>query len=424
MNIKSIIKSLTVLVLIGWSTRISAQHSAVLLMNGFLHIGNGETIESGAIGFRNGKIDLIRNALAYTPQLNEWDTIIDLHGMHVYPGFFAPNSTLGLTELDAVRATRDFEEVGEFNPHIRSQIAFNVESDVIKTVLTNGVLFTQATPRGGRISGMSSVMSLHGWNWEDATIQANDGLHINWPAYGSSEEDLKAYRNERLELVEFYKLALSYGMSKDVEHKTDVRLDAMRHIIDGQQRVFFHANKAQELLDVIAFTEQFDIKYPVIVGGSESYKVLQRLKDSHVPVMLTRLHSLPVRDEDPVDLPYKLPYLLQQAGVLFCLQNEGDMEAMHARNIPFLAGTAVAYGLTVEQAVASVSLNTAKILGLDTQFGSLEIGKRASIFVSKGNALDPMSHQVTHIFLDGNQIPVTNRQMELYNNYMKKYKTK
>jgi imidazolonepropionase-like amidohydrolase len=116
--------------------------------------------------------------------------------------------------------------------------------------------------------------------------------------------------------------------------------------------------------------------------------------------------------------------LLQQAGVLFCLQNEGDMEAMHARNIPFLAGTAVAYGLTVEQAVASVSLNTAKILGLDTQFGSLEIGKRASIFVSKGNALDPMSHQVTHIFLDGNQIPVTNRQMELYNNYMKKYKTK
>jgi len=393
-------------------------------MNGFLHIGNGETIESGAIGFRNGKIDLIRNSLAYTPESQAWDTIIDLGGMHVYPGFFAPNSTLGLTELDAVRATRDFEEVGEFNPHIRSQIAYNVESDVIKTVLTNGVLFTQATPRGGRISGMSSIMTLHGWNWEDATIQVNDGLHINWPSYGSSADDSKAYRKERLELIDFYKLAFSYNTNKTLEQKTDVRLDAMRSALNGDQRVFFHANRAQEILDVIAFTEQFDIKYPVIVGGNESYQVLNRLKDANIPVMLTRLHSLPVKDEDPIDLPYKLPYLLQQAGVLYCLQNEGDMEAMHARNIPFLAGTAVAYGLTVEQAIASVSLNTAKILGLESQLGSLEIGKQASVFVSKGNALDPISHQVTHIFLDGNQIPVSNRQLELYNNYKNKYKTK
>ena len=172
-----------ILLLLILSSNISEAQSPnkILLINGFLHKGNGETIKGALVGIENGKIELIKNTLAYSYQASDWDTIIDLQGQHIYPGFIAPNSTLGITEIDAVRATRDYREVGIFNPHVRSQIAFNVESKVISTVRTNGVLISQATPRGGIISGSSSVMKLDGWNWEDATIAANDGIHLNWP---------------------------------------------------------------------------------------------------------------------------------------------------------------------------------------------------------------------------------------------------
>jgi imidazolonepropionase-like amidohydrolase len=125
-----------------------------------------------------------------------------------------------------------------------------------------------------------------------------------------------------------------------------------------------------------------------------------------------------------VDLPYKLPYLLQKAGVLFCLQNEGGMEAMGTRNLPFIAGTSAAYGLTKEQAVKSISLNAAKILGIDKTCGSIEVGKDATLFVSTGDALDMMYNNVEYAFIKGKAIDLNNDQKELYEKYKKKFNLK
>ncbi|MFN5633648.1 MAG: amidohydrolase family protein [Flavobacteriia bacterium] len=406
--------------------RAQADGKSVLLLNGYLHIGTGEVLESALVGVKNGKITLVKNSLAYTYKTEEWDTIIDLQGQHIYPGFVAPNSTLGLTEIDAVRATRDYNEVGIYNPHVRSQIAFNVESKVISTVRTNGVLLTQATPRGGSISGTSSVMAMDGWNWEDATVLKDDGIHVNWPSstqgnWGEGVKRNEQYDAQKREMTTFFDMAEAYT-KLPADQQTDGRLDAMKGCFDGKKRVYFHANDIQQLLDIISFSNTYDFKHPVIIGGNDSYLIPKQLIDAGFSVMITRLHSLPEREEDAVDQPFKLPYLLQAAGVLFCLQNEGDMEAMNARNIPFLAGTAKAYGLTEEQAVAAVSLNACKILGIDKDYGSVEEGKSATFFVSVGSAIDMRTNNVTMAIINGVFMSLDNAQKALYEKYEEKYR--
>ena len=406
--------------------RAQADGKSVLLLNGYLHIGTGEVLESALVGVKNGKITLVKNSLAYTYKTEEWDTIIDLQGQHIYPGFVAPNSTLGLTEIDAVRATRDYNEVGIYNPHVRSQIAFNVESKVISTVRTNGVLLTQATPRGGSISGTSSVMAMDGWNWEDATVLKDDGIHVNWPSstqgnWGEGVKRNEQYDAQKREMTTFFDMAEAYT-KLPADQQTDGRLDAMKGCFDGKKRVYFHANDIQQLRDIISFSNKYDFKHPVIIGGNDSYLVPKQLIDAGFSVMITRLHSLPEREEDAVDQPFKLPYLLQAAGVPFCLQNEGEMEAMNARNIPFLAGTAKAYGLTEEQAVAAVSLSACKILGIDELYGSVEEGKSATLFVSTGSALDMRSNNVTLAMVNGLFMSLDNSQKALYEKYEEKYR--
>lgn len=407
---------------------IGQQPNKILLVNGFLHVGNGETMESALIGIENGEISMIKNAYAYTIKEEEWDTIIELRGEHIYPGFVAPNNTLGLTEIDAVRATRDYDEVGTYNPHIRSQIAFNVESKVISTVRTNGVLLTQATPRGGIISGSSAVMKLDGWNWEDATVSANDGIHLNWPAtiqgggWWADPQPKKAnekYGENKQKIYDFFEMAKAYAETDDP--KEDIRLAAMTECFKGKKRVYIHADELQQLVDALEFAEHFDLKFPVIVGGYDSYLITQQLRDAKVPVMIQRPHSLPENQEDDVDQPYKLAALLKEGDVQFCIQNEGDMEAMNARNIPFLAGTAMAYGLSEEDAVRSVSLSACEIMGVDKKYGSIEVGKSATLFVSKGSALDMMTNDVEVALIDGNFVNLMNFQEELYLKYKKKY---
>lgn len=400
------------------------KYNKILLENATVHVGNGTLFEKGIVGIENGKIKLLRNALAYSYVREEWDTVINLSGQHLYPGFVAPNSTLGLTELEAVRASNDFYEFGYFNPNMRAQIAFNCESNVIQTVRTNGVLLIQTTPRGSGISGQSSIMTANCWNWEDGTVVESDGIHVNWPhPYKMNYQTNQLTKNENYqkqkeELKAFFAAAKAYVNAKN---QTDLRYEAMRACFNGTKRVYLHADDMQEILDALDFAKELELQFPVIVGGYDSYLVTERLKLQNVPVMLLRLHSLPQHKDDPVDLVYRLPFLLQQAGVKFCLQNEGDMEAMNARNIPFLAGTAYAYGLTEEEAVRCVSLSACEILGIDKLYGSIEEGKSATLFVSNGPALDMMTNQVTLILINGTFVPVTNFQTDLYEKYKKKY---
>lgn len=400
----------------------------IVLVGGIAHIGNGEVIENSVIGIENGKILYVKEARSVKLNAEEVE-IITVSAQHVYPGFINPNNTLGLTEIDAVRATRDFAETGAFNPEVRAVTSFNTDSRISPTVRSNGVLITQATPRSGRICGTSAVMHLDGWNWEDAILRADDGIHVNWPnrfkrtgwwAEPGPTKPNEEYKKEVNELKSFMLRAKAYSEAKPTEFNQ--KLNACKGLFNGSQNLYLHVNDAKGIMEAVLFANEIGAMKPVVVGASESWLVVDFLSAKKVPVILERTHSLPSNPDDDIDQPFKVAKVLYDNGVLFCFDYAGDMEAMGSRNLPFAAGTAVAYGLPYEDAVAGLTLNTAKILGVDNICGSLETGKDATLFVSNGDALDPLTNDVTYAFVEGRKVDLDNPQKYLYRKYKAKNK--
>lgn len=404
------------------------QTKSILLMNGIAHIGNGKVLDNAVIGMKDGKIVMVADARVVRIDVSKWDTVINIPGKHVYPGIIATNSTMGLQECESVRATRDQYEVGMYNPEVRSIIAYNTDSKIQPTVRTNGVLLAQITPRGGRISGTSSVVELDGWNWEDATYKMDDGVHVNWPSVVARNfdsppfalEKSKTYETELRDLENFFREAKAYAANSKPE-EMNLRYEAMKGIFDGSKTLFLRADYVKEITEAVAFSKKMGITRMVIVGGRDSWQCTTVLKENNIAVMIGRPHDLPPSADADVDQPYKTPAMLQQAGVLFCIQNEGDQETHQTRNLAFLAGTASAYGMTKEEALAAITSNPAKILGIDKTVGTLEEGKDATLFISTGDALDMRTNNVELAFIRGKKLQLTNEQMRLYETYKKKY---
>jgi imidazolonepropionase-like amidohydrolase len=404
-------------------------YSHIAFINATAHIGNGSIIENALVVINKNKLEIVSSITGIKLSYNSYDTVIDLQGKHIYPALINTNSILGLHDAEAVRATLDFYEVGFVNPHIRSLIAYNTDNIIIPTVKTNGVLYTQATPRGGLISGSSSIMALEGWNWEDAVLKADDGIHLNFPKMITrqwNEEDglttspNKKYWEEINFLNQFFLDAKAYCKTNSFTEK-NIRFEAMRAVFNGSSNLYIHADKVKDILSAINFSNKFEIKKMVLVGGKESYKITNELKKNKIAVMVNRVNDLPDNSDDDVDIVYRLPYLLQKDSILFCLQLEGDMEAMQSRNLPFNAGAAAAYGLSKEQALASITLNAAKILGVEKEIGSLEEGKLASIIISDGDVLDMKTNNIIDAYIAGKKVNLTNKQSTLYSTYKTKY---
>ncbi len=408
--------------------RAQKNYTRVALLNGVVHIGNGKVIEGSLIVINKDKIETVAETRGLRLDYRSFDTVIDVQGKHVYPGLINCNNVLGLHDAEAVRATVDFYEVGNINPHVRALIAYNTDNLIIPTIKTNGVLYTQATPRSGLISGSSSIMALEGWNWEDAVLKADDGIHITFPhnqvtkwteEEGLTKTENKKYNEELNYLTKFFSDAQAYCTGSNAEK--NIRFEAMRNVLNGNANLYVHADKAKDMLAAILFLNKFKIKHGVIVGGKESFKITAELKKNNIPVMLNRINDLPDQADDAVDLVYRLPYLLQKDSVLFCFQMEGDMEAMHSRNLPFNAGEAVAYGLSKEQALAGITYNPAKILGIDKFVGTLEEGKLASLVVSTGDILDMKTNNIEMAYIAGKPVNLNNQQSQLYMKYKTKY---
>ena len=407
------------------------QSKSILILNGTAHLGNGTVIENSAVGFKDGKITLVADAKVIRLAAGAYDVTIDASGKHVYPGFIAPNSTLGLVEIDAVKSSDDEEEIGSINPHVRAIIAYNADSKVIETVRPNGVLMAQITPRGGRISGTSSIVQLDAWNWRDAVIKENDGMHLNFPTSFSKSgswfepgtiENNKDYGKQISEITAFLANAKAY--LADSSKERNLIFEATKGLFDGNQTLFIHANEEKQIIDAVQLAKENGIKKIVIVGGYEAYKTAALLQKNNVGVLLKRVHDMPENDDQDIDLPYKNAKLLTDKGVLVGLENSGDHERMNTRNLPFLAGTCAAYGLDKEQALQLITFNTAKILGIDKQCGTLEEGKDATLFISDGDALDMRTNKLTKAFIQGRMISLETHQSQLNNRYKEKYNQK
>ncbi|MBR9756502.1 MAG: amidohydrolase family protein [Algicola sp.] len=405
------------------------QTKPIAIMGATAHIGNGEIIENSVLIFKAGKLTTVAEASVVKIDISNME-VINAAGKHVYPGFIIPNSTLGLVEIDAVRASDDDAEIGHLNPHIRSLIAYNAESKIIETIRPNGVLLGQITPRGGRISGTSSIVQFDAWNWEDAAIKVDDGVHVNWPNsfargrwWKGEDPGLKPnenYTKQVQEVTHFVKQSQAYlNGDKPIKH---LPFEAVRGLFDGSKKLYVHVNDAKAITDAVNFKNEYGIKNMVVVGGEQALQVASLLKHNNVPVLIRRVHSLPKHTDDAYDQPFKLAKVLTDAGLLVALENSGDMERMHARNLPFLAGTTVAYGLSKEQALQLITLNAAKILGIDQTYGSLEVGKSATLFISEGDALDMRTNMLERAFVDGRDISLESHQTNLWKRYSNKYK--
>ena len=409
-------------------TPASKQSEDIAIVGATAHIGNGEVIENSLITFSNGKITNIGDATVMKLSTVNME-VIDASGKHVYPGFIVSNGTLGLVEVDAVKASSDLSEMGTFNPHIRSLIAYNAESKIVESMRPNGVLLGQVVPRGGRITGTSSIVQYDAWNWEDAVIKVDDGIHINWPNSFSRGrwwlgEDAalkpnKDYNKQVKELEMYFNESKSYNAGpKDERH---LPFESMAGLFNGSKHLYVNVNDQKGITDAVNFTKSQGVSNITIVGGYEAGEIADFLKQNNVSVFLRRVHTRPNNEDDDYDLPYKLAKKLVDAGVLVSLEPSGQMERMNSRNLPFYAGTAVAHGLTKEQALQLITQNPAKIMGIDNMYGTLEHGKSATLFISKGDALDMRTNIVTHAFIDGRQLSLETHQTKLWKRYSEKY---
>lgn len=415
------------------------QDKSVLIFGGTTHVGDGQVINNSVIGFTEGKIDLIASSDGtWTNEIlnmlsdsnnKKYDTIINASNHHIYPGIIALNSNLGLVEVDAVRASVDDDESGTYLPEIRSIIAYNAESKAVESMRPNGVLLAQIAPNGGVISGSSSVVQLDAWNWEDAVIKYDQGVHINWPSpytFGrwwlGEDRGLKAnnnYNKQVNDLKDFFdKSKANMNLNKSMNLKSR----AMKGIFEGESTVYLHADDEKEIVDGVLFFKKFNIKKIVIVGASEAKNQLDFIKENNIPVVVKQPYRFPQSvDSDPRET-FMLAKKMIDKGILVSIDPSGAPQSrVSIRNLPFYAGSFSSYGIEKELALSMITLNPAKILGIENEFGTLEVGKSATLFISKGDALDIISNNVTHAFISGRNISLETHQTRLWRRYSNKY---
>ncbi len=408
-----------------------ANEGYILIKNGRIHVGNGTIIDNGSILIKNKKIAKVGTDITAPDNA----IIYDVEGQEVYPGLINPITNLGIKEVDNyVNGSNDYKELGDLNPGLRSIVAYNTDSRNINVLRSTGILLANVVPQpagGSRqiISGTSSVVQLDAWTWKDAAYKMDGQMHINipniistWRWIHNSESKNKAKRKKkalkRIERVKhFFRQAEAYMKNPAPEH-TNLKLEATRGLFDGSQKLFAHADAVREMLLAIDLKKEFGFNI-VIVGGRDSWKIAPLLKKHNIPVILEQLHRLPATYDDNIDQPFKTPSILQDAGVLFCIADHDG--TTRGRNLKYNAGTAVAYGLTKEQALSAITLNTARILGIADRTGSIEVGKDANIIVSKGDVLDMATSIITLAFIQGRKINLENKQTQLAERYRHRY---
>lgn len=407
-----------------------AQPATIALTNATIHVGNGQIIEKGTVVFSKGKIIEV-SATAPAASLQQFN----LNGRHIYPGVIASSTNMGLVEVSSIKATQDYAELGDINPSIRSLVAYNTDSKIINTLRSNGVLFAHIVPQGGSISGTSSVVQLDAWNWEDAAYKADNGIHMNMPSLinrpsqggggrrqrdAGEQTDLVKQGLERVEsLRKFFREAKAY-LAESNHTQINLKFEAVKGLYDQSKTLFVHCDLVKEILVAIDFAKEFGFKL-CLVGAGECWMMTDIIKANNVSVILSEPHSLPATDDDDVDQPYKTGAVLSKAGILFTICQDAGDGFWQQRNLPFEAGTMAAYGLSKEEALTAITLNAAKILGIEDRTGSIEVGKDANLVICEGDLLDMKSSLVSMAFIQGRVIDLNNKHTQLFERYKYKY---
>ncbi len=405
------------------------QQGTTAITHATVHVGNGTVITDATVVFEKGKITAVGAGVAIPANA----TLVDATGKQVYPGLILSNSYLGLKEVaNGVRGSNDLVEIGENNASIRSLVSYNTDSKIINVLRANGILLAHVAPEGELIDGQSSVVQLDAWNYEDAAYKSDIGQFIELPSFivrtrgrgfmrsAATADPIKEAMAKVETIKKFFTEAKAYLQEKN-HVANNLKFEAIRPLFEGKQKLFVRANEVKQILIAIELGKQFDVKV-VIVGGAESFQIAPILASNNIPVILDQQHALPSTEDDDIDQPYKLPAQLSKAGVLVSISDMS--ENTKQRNLAFNAGTAATYGLTKEEALSTITLNSAKILGIDDITGSIETGKDANVIISEGDILDMRGNQLIKAYIQGRDVSLDNKQKQLYERYKHKYKIK
>lgn len=397
-----------------------ASSATLIIQNATVHTITQGTQENYDIVIADGKIKSLGNDLP-TPQGAQ---VIDATGKHVYPGLVALSTTLGMVEVSAVRSTRDTNETGRATPEVKAHIAFNADSEIIPTVRANGIAYAEIAPGGSGLNGQSSVMQLDGWHWQDALVKASSGMHLQWPNVGINKsfwerrpvakqkaDNAKA----KQQLDDLFAALKAYHKAREANPKLaiDVRWEAMRPVLQGTTPLYIHANDYRQIEQAIAFSQEHQLKV-VIVGARDAALALDLLKQAKVPLVYTAPWGQPRRSDEGYDDLYATPKLLAANNIPYALAIEGSW---NVRDLPFAAGQSVAHGVSKEVALRSITIEAAKVLGLDATIGSIEVGKEATLVISRGDIMDHLTHKVEQMFISGREVDLDNRHKQLYRKY-------
>ncbi|MFL2982919.1 MAG: amidohydrolase family protein [Candidatus Neomarinimicrobiota bacterium] len=409
------------------------QKKPILLRGGTLHTVSGDILEEHDLLFAEGRIVTIDQNIQPSPETD----IYEIFGKHVVPGYIAGFTRIGLTEISAVKQTNDHSETGDINPNTRANVAYNPDSDLIPVTRSNGIMVVNSVPSSGRIPGQSSIMMLDGWTWEDATLKHPAALNINWPSmyldYGKNTK-----KNEKKQLDEYYeKIRVIKQLTRNVrayhhrknakerkaknKQKSDLRLEAMIPFIIYSEPIHIKANDIRQIEAAVKWAKEEDLNI-VIVGGRDSWINPKLLVENNVPVILLGVQVTPRRRFEPIHTPYKLPGLLYEAGVHFCISlDPGYPMDGHVRTLPDEAMRAITWGLPKEVAMRSITLSAAEILGVDDRIGSLEPGKDATFFIADSEPFMQTTNPIK-AFIQGKELDLSDRQKDLWEKYKEKYR--
>ncbi len=411
----------------------AARAETIALTGGTVHTVSGPTIPNATVVIADGKIAAVGAAVAVPAGAR----VVSVAGKDVWPGIVSPNTVIGLAEIESVKGTIDYTETGHLNPNIRAEAEFNPGSQHIEVARVNGITTAHVMPAGDVISGTGALMHMDGWTWEDMTVRAPTGLIVRWPNMTpvrsffrpqSDEEQAQARDRAIGEIREAFDDARAYWKAREAEgergiprHDRDVKWNAMKRVLDGDLPVMFVARRMNQIRAALDFADEEGLGNIVLVGANDAYRIADELAQRDVAVICERVFDQPLRSADPYDLPYALPAKLEAAGVRFCISDGAGSQSepnnpMNARNLPYEAGMATAFGLSHDEAVRAITLYPAQILGAGDRLGSIEAGKIADLVVTEGDLLE-ITTKVDQVYIGGKAISMENKQTRLFEKY-------
>ncbi len=392
------------------TSKAKPQTDPIYLHNGVIHTVSGPTHKGGML-LVAGKIAAVY-AEPVAPKLPANTRSIDLRGSHAYPGLVTVHTSLGLAEIGSVQMSIDTTEIGDITPEVRANIAVNADSTAIPVARSNGILTSGVFPSGGLIAGRVSAMTTDGWTWQDMTLVDDVGLAIQWPR-GDREKRVR-------QLDEVFALARAWHAARKADPKiaTDLRWQAMGKVLRRATKAFILANDLDSIVSAVQWSARNELD-AVIIGGRDADMCADMLKRHDVEVVVSGTHSTPKRRDSHYGERFALPKRLQDAGVKWCMGSGGRFA--NERNLPYQVASAVGFGLSEADAIHSITLGAAAVLGVADRVGSLAPGKDATLIITNGSPLD-LTTVIEIAFIQGREVDLHNKHKALADKYRAKYR--